>query len=61
MLETRTEWYEALAEVFGLELTDLDAADRETLWARVHSAHEARSAHAGSQDASTAAPGGGVG
>jgi N-hydroxyarylamine O-acetyltransferase len=44
VLETRTEWYEALAEVFGLELTDLNAADHEVLWARVHSAHEAWSA-----------------
>ncbi|MCO6005298.1 arylamine N-acetyltransferase [Actinoallomurus purpureus] len=44
VLETRSEWYEALAEVFGLDLTDLGAADREVLWARVRSAHEAWSA-----------------
>ncbi|GAA4602643.1 arylamine N-acetyltransferase [Actinoallomurus liliacearum] len=44
VLETRTEWYAVLADLFGLTLTDLDDADRETLWTRVRGAHEAWSA-----------------
>lgn len=40
-LETPAEWYGALADVFGLALTDLDAAARDALWRRVHAAHEA--------------------
>ncbi len=40
-LETKGEWYAALADVFGLVPADLDAADRDRLWARVRAAHEA--------------------
>ncbi len=40
-LETPAEWYGALADVFGLALADLDAAARDALWRRVHTAHEA--------------------
>lgn len=44
VLDTRPEWYAALADVFGLELPDLDAADRDALWIRVRTAHEVWSA-----------------
>jgi N-hydroxyarylamine O-acetyltransferase len=40
-LETQAEWFQALADVFGLPLTDVDATARAALWARVHAAHEA--------------------
>jgi N-hydroxyarylamine O-acetyltransferase len=40
-LETRSDWFGALAEVFDLPLTDLDATARNALWARVRNAHEA--------------------
>jgi N-hydroxyarylamine O-acetyltransferase len=39
-LETEREWYEALRDVFDLPLTDLTAAERARLWARVRGAHE---------------------
>lgn len=40
-LETQAEWFEALADVFGLTLDDVDAAARSRLWQRVHDTHEA--------------------
>ncbi|GAA0343307.1 arylamine N-acetyltransferase [Actinoallomurus spadix] len=40
VLESKREWYAVLGDVFGLRLTDLDDADRETLWARVRRADE---------------------
>ena len=40
-LETQEEWFDALADVFGLTLDDVDAAARQRLWQRVHAAHEA--------------------
>lgn len=40
-LETQAEWFDALGDVFGLSLADLDTAARNTLWARVREAHEA--------------------
>jgi arylamine N-acetyltransferase len=40
-LETAVEWYGAIGDVFGLALSDLDAAARDALWRRVHAAHEA--------------------
>jgi N-hydroxyarylamine O-acetyltransferase len=40
-LETQNEWFEALADVFDLPLTDVSRRERETLWARVRDAHEA--------------------
>jgi N-hydroxyarylamine O-acetyltransferase len=40
-LRHREEWYEALADVFGIGLGDLSAADRERLWRRVRTAHGA--------------------
>ena len=40
LLETRGEWFALLADVFGLDLPDVDEAERERLWARISSAHE---------------------
>ncbi|MEA2217613.1 MAG: N-hydroxyarylamine O-acetyltransferase [Solirubrobacteraceae bacterium] len=40
-LETADEWFGALRDVFDLPLTDVDAAARAALWARVRAAHEA--------------------
>ncbi|HTE64535.1 MAG TPA: arylamine N-acetyltransferase [Solirubrobacteraceae bacterium] len=40
-LETSAEWFGALCDVFDLPLTDVDAASRAALWARVRAAHEA--------------------
>ncbi|WP_455359926.1 arylamine N-acetyltransferase family protein [Streptomyces sp. SYSU K21746] len=34
------EWFEAIADVFGRDLDDLDADDRTALWNRVTRAHE---------------------
>ena len=39
VLRSRAEWYEALADVFGLTLEDVGAAERERLWARLVAAH----------------------
>lgn len=39
-LDTQGEWFDVLADVFGLPLTDLDAAARDALWTRVGRAHE---------------------
>lgn len=40
-LTTRTEWFDALADVFGLPLSDVDESRRVALWEKVRSAHEA--------------------
>ncbi len=40
MLQSRTEWYAALSDVFGLPLEDVGAAEREQLWRRVLAAHK---------------------
>jgi arylamine N-acetyltransferase len=40
-LEVRRDWFDALADVFDLPLTDLDEQARDRLWAHVHAAHEA--------------------
>jgi N-hydroxyarylamine O-acetyltransferase len=40
-LETATEWFDALADVFDLALADLTRTERAALWARVRDAHEA--------------------
>jgi N-hydroxyarylamine O-acetyltransferase len=40
-LETSSEWFDALREVFDLPLADVDADARAQLWARVRAAHEA--------------------
>ena len=40
LLETSGEWFELLADVYGLELSDVDGPARERLWARISEAHE---------------------
>ena len=40
-LASESEWFDALADVFDLPLTDVVSADRHGLWTRVHAAHEA--------------------
>jgi N-hydroxyarylamine O-acetyltransferase len=44
VLDTAADWFDSLADVFGLELTDVTPSEREVLWARVHAAHEVWSA-----------------
>ncbi len=39
-LGTQGEWFQALADIFALELTDLGPERREALWTKVRSAHE---------------------
>jgi N-hydroxyarylamine O-acetyltransferase len=39
IVESRSEWYEALADVFDLSLDDVGPAEREQLWTRVVAAH----------------------
>jgi N-hydroxyarylamine O-acetyltransferase len=39
-IATSADWYGALADVFDLPLTDIDAPERAALWARVRAAHE---------------------
>jgi N-hydroxyarylamine O-acetyltransferase len=39
-LDTAHEWFDALADVFDLPLTDLTDTEREALWTRVRAAHE---------------------
>ena len=41
VLESPAHWYAALADVFGLTLDDVSAADRDRLWRRVVAQHEA--------------------
>ena len=40
-LESPTDWFACLAEVFDLPLHDVDAEARQKLWLRVSAAHEA--------------------
>ncbi len=40
-LDTQTEWFDVLADVFDLTLDDVDAAARAHLWQRVHTTHQA--------------------
>ena len=40
LVDTEEEWFEALVDVFGLALPDLDGADRRRLWARVRAGHD---------------------
>lgn len=39
-LDDRSEWQDALTDVFGIRLGDLDPAALDALWARVRIAHE---------------------
>ncbi len=41
LLADQGEWFGALADVFGLPLSDVDAAERRALWQRVSAQHEA--------------------
>ena len=41
-LTSAAEWFEAATDLFGLDLTELTADDRERLWRRVRAAHEER-------------------
>ncbi|MEO7262052.1 MAG: arylamine N-acetyltransferase [Jatrophihabitantaceae bacterium] len=39
-LGTQGEWFDALADIFAIQLTDLDSGTREALWNKVRAAHE---------------------
>ncbi|MFJ3838914.1 arylamine N-acetyltransferase family protein [Streptomyces sp. NPDC054904] len=39
-IESADDWYDVLADVFHLKLTDVDAAARAELWHRVRTAHQ---------------------
>jgi arylamine N-acetyltransferase len=41
VLDTRADWFGLLADLFGLELPDVDEAGRARLWERVSAAHAA--------------------
>jgi N-hydroxyarylamine O-acetyltransferase len=41
VLDKPAEWFGALADIFGMPLADLSAAERDRLWRRVIGAHEA--------------------
>jgi N-hydroxyarylamine O-acetyltransferase len=41
VLADEREWFAALADVFGIELPDVDAPERRALWERVRAQHEA--------------------
>jgi N-hydroxyarylamine O-acetyltransferase len=41
LLANEREWFAALADVFGIDLADVDAAERRALWERVRAQHEA--------------------
>ena len=41
LVETEGEWFEVLADVFGLPLPDVGPTDRRRLWAKVHADHQA--------------------
>jgi arylamine N-acetyltransferase len=38
-LDRRTDWFAALADIFGLSLNGIDDAGRAALWAKVYSSH----------------------
>jgi len=40
-LTSRAEWFDALGDVFGLELSDVDDQRRAALWEKVRAAHDA--------------------
>lgn len=41
-LTSVTEWFDAATDLFGLDLTDVTADDRERLWRQIRAAHEER-------------------
>ena len=56
-LTSAAQWFEAATEVFGLDLSELTADDRQRLWQRIRTAHEARLAEQAAAEASPAAAG----
>ncbi|MGH3416715.1 MAG: hypothetical protein ACRDSS_09630, partial [Actinocrinis sp.] len=53
-LGTAGAWFEAATDVFGLNLSGIEPADRERLWRRIRVAHEARLAARDATDESAA-------
>jgi hypothetical protein len=41
VLDDRDDWFDALADVFGVSLLDVDAERRDALWRKTLTAHEA--------------------
>lgn len=41
VLERATDWYDAVADAFGMPLSEIDAAGREALWRWLGESHEA--------------------
>ncbi len=39
LLRSEADWYQALADVFGLPLGDVGTAERKHLWDRIDAAH----------------------
>ncbi|WP_436536619.1 arylamine N-acetyltransferase family protein [Actinoplanes sp. HUAS TT8] len=39
-LTSRNDYFDAMADVFGLHFTDINATERDALWARLSAAHE---------------------
>ncbi|MDQ1720954.1 MAG: hypothetical protein QOI26_688 [Pseudonocardiales bacterium] len=39
-LDTQDEWFDALADIFSIRVTDLEPEARDTLWSKVRAAHE---------------------
>ena len=54
ILDDESEWFAALADVFGLHLPDVDRDARARLWARVSAAHERWLAYQAAQATETA-------
>jgi len=41
VLSSRAEWFDAVADVFGMPLTEVDAVGRESLWQWLSASHDA--------------------
>jgi hypothetical protein len=41
VLTTSAEWFDAVADVFGMPLPEVDAAGRDSLWRWLSDSHEA--------------------
>ncbi|MDX3539406.1 arylamine N-acetyltransferase [Streptomyces sp. MB09-01] len=48
-IDSADDWYDVLARVFRLDLTDVDAPARAELWHRVHTVHREREREAAAQ------------
>ena len=44
VLDDRDDWFDALDDIFGVSLLDVDADRRDALWSKTNAAHEAWSA-----------------